>query len=174
MKTLLATRRDQLFGEHNCRPLPTILVPTLTQLPIFVLTSAVLARLSQSPTPFDSESFLTLTTLAHADPTMAMPIVLGIVTLANVESSRWLMTDEQKAREAKVNKWNAEKRAQGHTVLEPKKYVQSSLRLLSIGRILLGALMPGGVVLYWVTSASFGLLQTWSFDWWETRKKRHL
>ena len=167
----------------------------LTQLPIFVLTSAVLARLSKSPTPFDSESFLTLTTLAHADPTMSMPIVLGIVTMANVESSRWFMTDSQKARETMVNKWNSEKRAQGHMVLEPKKYVQSSLRLMSVGRILLGGLVPGvcslvccgwstrlssffilpqSVVLYWVTSATFGLLQTWLFDWWETRRQRRL
>jgi inner membrane protein COX18 len=74
---------------------------------------------------------------------MAMPIVLGIVTMANVESSRWFMTDEQKAREAKVNEWNAGKRAQGHMVIEPKKHIQSSLRLLSTGRILLGGLMPG-------------------------------
>jgi mitochondrial inner membrane protein COX18 len=108
-----------------------------------VVTTAVLGRLSQSPTPFDSESFLTLTSLAHPDPTMTLPVVLGIITLVNVESSRWWMTEEEKEREKKVNQWNAEKRAQGHTIIEPKKHVQSVLRLLSVGRILLGALVPG-------------------------------
>jgi inner membrane protein COX18 len=139
----LTARRDQLFEEHACRPLPTIVIPVLTQLPLFVLTSAVLAQLSKSPTPFDSESFLTLTTLAHPDPTAALPVILGIVTLANVESSRWFMSEEEREREKKVNEWNATKRAQGHLIIEPKKHIQSSLRLLSVGRILLGSLVPG-------------------------------
>ena len=160
----------------------------LTQLPVFVLTSAVLAQASRSPTPFDSESFLTLTSLAHADPTATLPIVLGIVTLANVESSRWFMTEEEKERERKVDQWTAEKRARGHLILQPKKYIQSALRVLSLGRIMIGALVPGvsdhvssllpisscrqSVVLYWVTSAAFGLVQTWLFDWWDARRKQ--
>jgi inner membrane protein COX18 len=120
-----------------------MLAPVLSQLPVFVLTTAVLAKLSQPPTPFDSESFLTLTTLAHADPTTTFPIVLGIITMANVESSRWMMSEEEQEREKKVNQWSAEKRAQGHRIVEPKKHLQSALRLLSVGRILLGALVPG-------------------------------
>lgn len=120
-----------------------MLTPALTQMPIFILTSIVLGRISQPPTPFDSESFLTLTTLAHSDPTMTLPIVLGIITMANVESSRWSMTQAELDREKKVKDWNADKRAQGHLIVEPKKYVQSTLRLLSVGRILIGALVPG-------------------------------
>ena len=115
----------------------------LTQLPVFILTSAVLAQASRSPTPFDSESFLTLTSLAHADPTATLPVVLGLVTLANVESSRWFMTEKERERERKVDQWTAEKRAKGHFILQPKKYIQSSLRLLSLGRIIVGALVPG-------------------------------
>jgi inner membrane protein COX18 len=130
-----------------------MLVPVLTQLPVFVLTTAVLARLSQTPTPFDSESFLTLTTLSHADPTMLLPVVLGIVTMANVESSRWSMTEEEREREKKVRQWSSEKRAQGHVIIEPKKHVQSALRLLSVGRIPLGALVPG-VRVYFIFEAN--------------------
>jgi hypothetical protein len=86
---------------------------------------------------------LTLTTLVHADPTTTLPIILGIVTMANVESSRWFMTEEEVEREKKVEQWSAEKRAQGHTIVQPKKHIQSALRLLSVGRILLGAVVPG-------------------------------
>lgn len=120
-----------------------MLVPPVTQLPLFVGSSMFLSRLSQPPTVFDSESFLTLTSLAHADPTATLPIALGMITLANVESSRWFISKEAKERDELEQKRVAEKRAQGHVVLEPRKIVQSGLRLLSVGRILIGAVVPG-------------------------------
>ena len=166
-------------------------LPPLTQLPVFVGCSVVLAHLSQHPTPFDSESFLTLSTLVHPDPTATLPIALGFITLANVESSRWFMTDEQRQREDKVQKWREERIAKGERVIQPQKIIKSALRLVSIGRILIATMVPGvgllslccrfswlitlqSVVLYWVTSATFGLVQTWIFDYWELRRKRRL
>ena len=77
-----------------------------------------LSRLSQPPTAFDSESFLTLTSLSHADPTFALPIALGLITLANVELSlsiRWFASAEAREREELEEKRIAEKRAQGDT-----------------------------------------------------------
>ena len=139
----MIARRDELFAIHRCRPWVTMLVPPVTQLPLFVGSSMFLSRLSQPPTVFDSESFLTLTSLAHADPTATLPIALGIITLANVESSRWFISKEAKERDELEQKRVAEKRAQGHVVLEPRKIVQSGLRLLSVGRILIGAVVPG-------------------------------
>lgn len=99
---------------------------------------------------FDSEEFLTLTSLAHPDPTATLPIVLGLITLANVETARWFMSAEALQREQKVAEWTAEKRAKGETVLEPKKIIQSGMRGLSIGRILIAAVIPGvsNVVLF--------------------------
>jgi len=129
-----------------------------------------LSRLSQPPTVFDSESFLTLTSLSHAEPTATLPIVLGIMTLANVESSRWFISEAAKEKEEVEQKRVAEKRAQGLVVLEPRKIVQSGLRILSVGRILIGSVVPGSVLLYWVSSATFGLLQTWVFDYWERQR----
>jgi hypothetical protein len=123
-----------------------MLIPPLTQLPLFVGSSMFLSRLSQSPTVFDSESFLTLASLSHADPTAALPIALGLITLANVESSssiRWFASAEARERKELEEKRNAEKRARGDIVLQPQKIVQSALRLLSVGRILIGALVPG-------------------------------
>lgn len=169
-KKNMTARRDELFASHRCRPWVTMLVPTLTQLPLFVGSSMFLSRLSQPPTVFDSESFLTLTSLAHADPTAALPIALGIITLANVESSRWFISKEAKERDELEQKRVAEKRAQGHMVLEPRKIVQSGLRILSVGRILIGSVVPGSVLLYWVSSATFGLLQSWVFDYWERQR----
>lgn len=207
----MLARRTELFAQHRCRPWLTMLIPPLTQLPLFVGSSMFLSRLSQPPSAFDSESFLTLTSLSHADPTFALPIALGLITLANVESSssiRWFASAEAREREELEEKRNAEKRAQGHIVLQPQRIVQSALRLLSVGRILIGALVPGvrtpvsfffpfclneefhcssfrcadaeffcclccflqSVVLYWVSSATFGLLQSWIFDYLDKRR----
>jgi hypothetical protein len=142
----MLARRNELFAEHRCRPWLTMLIPPLTQLPLFVGSSMFLSRLSQPPSVFDSESFLTLTSLSHADPTAALPIALGLITLANVESStssRWFASAEVREREELEEKRNAEKRARGDIVLQPQKIVQSALRMLSVGRILIGALVPG-------------------------------
>jgi len=71
-----------------------------------------------------------------------------MITFANVESVKWFITDAQKSRQEKVEKWNAEKRARGDTVIEPKKIVQNVLRVMSVGRILIAAMVPGVGVQY--------------------------
>ena len=90
-----------------------------------------------------TEAFFTLTSLAHADSTATLPILLGIITLANVESSRWFVSPAELQREAQVAKWTAERRAKGEQILEPRKISQSALRILSVGRILIAAMVPG-------------------------------
>ena len=79
----------------------------------------------------------------NPDPTAAIPILIGMITFANVESAKWFISDNQKSRQEKVENWNAEKRAQGHTVIEPRKIVQNALRVMSVGRILIAAVVPG-------------------------------
>lgn len=120
-----------------------MLIPLVTQLPVFVGFSVLLSHLSQAPTPFDSESFFTLSTLTHADPTGTLPIALGFVTLANVESSRWFMTEAQLEREKKVQQWKEQRVAKGETVLQPQKIIKSVLRLVSVGRIVVASMVPG-------------------------------
>jgi len=56
-----------------------------------------------------------------------------MITFANVESAKWFITDREKSRQEKVEKWNEEKRAQMHTVIEPKKILQNALRVMSVG-----------------------------------------
>lgn len=139
----VTARRNELFAEYRCQPMTTMAIPLLTQLPVFIGGSIVFAHVSQHPTPLDSESFLTLSTLVHPDPTAALPIALGFITLANVESSRWFMTDQQREREAKVREWKEERIAKGERVIEPQKIVKSALRLISVGRILIATMVPG-------------------------------
>jgi mitochondrial inner membrane protein COX18 len=140
----LTARRNQLFNEHNCRPLPSIIAPPLSQLPLFVVTTIALGRLSLDPTPFDSESFLTLTTLAHPDPTLTLPIILGVLTMANVESSNWVMNAAERERAQKFEEKNAKRIADGGKPnIEPKLLLKSVLRTLSVGRIILASITPG-------------------------------
>jgi mitochondrial inner membrane protein COX18 len=140
----LTARRNQLFKEHNCRPLPSIILPPLSQLPLFVVTTIALGRLSLDPTPFDSESFLTLTTLAHPDPTLTLPIILGVLTMANVESSNWVMNAAERERARRIEEMNAKRMADGGKPnIEPKLLLKSVLRTLSVGRIILASITPG-------------------------------
>ncbi|KAL0949454.1 hypothetical protein HGRIS_009509 [Hohenbuehelia grisea] len=170
---ILTELRKTLYKKYRCGPITSIIVPTLSQLPVFVLSSMMLSRLSVAPTPFDSESFLTLTTLAHPDPTMTLPIVLGMITMANVESSNWVMSAAERERAQKLEEMNAKRLAEGEKpLIQPNKLIKSGLRILSVVRIIFAALMPGSVTLYWVTSATFGLFQTWGMDWWDSVRKR--
>ena len=120
-----------------------MLIPAVSQLPLFVGFSVMLNNLSRHPTVFDSESFLTLTSLAHADPTVTLPIVIGLLSLANAESSRWFISAEAAKREAQVQDWTNKRRARGETVIQPKKIIQSTLRMYSVARILISAVFPG-------------------------------
>jgi inner membrane protein COX18 len=135
--------RKKLLAKHGVSPALIMAVPALTQLPVFVLSSLVFSTLTQSPSVLDAESFLTLTSLVNPDPTATIPVLIGIITFANVESAKWFVTDQQKSREESVEKWNEEKRVQGHTVIEPRKIVQNALRVMSVGRILIAAMVPG-------------------------------
>jgi len=118
-------------------------IPALTQLPLFVFSSMLFSQLTQAPSVLESETFLTLTSLVNPDPTVTIPILIGMITFANVESAKWFISDAQKSRQEKVEKWNAEKRARGETVIEPKKIAQNALRVMSVGRILIAAMVPG-------------------------------
>ena len=136
-------RRKELLSKHGVSPALVMAIPILTQLPVFVFSSLVFSRLTQPPSVLDSETFLTLTSLVNPDPTATIPILIGMITFANVESAKWFISAAQKGRQEKVEKWNAGKRAQGHTVVEPKKIVQNVLRVMSVGRILIAAVVPG-------------------------------
>lgn len=87
---------------------------------------------------------MTLTTLAHPDPTMTFPILLGVITMANVESSNWVMNAAERERSREIEEKNDIIRAQGgQTTVKPKNFLKPSMRILSILRILVAATTPG-------------------------------
>jgi len=172
---LLTARRKELFKEYRCSPLLSIITPPLAQLPVFVTFTVVLSRLSEHPTPFDSESFFTLSTLAHADPTMTLPVILGFLSMANVESGNWVLNAAEREQERKADQEERKRiLGGGKPRLHPGKVFKTILRGLSIVRIIIAGLTPGSVTLYWVSSAAFGLVQTWTVQWIDARRRRRL
>jgi len=170
---ILTAKRKELYKKYNCSPLPSILIPPLSQLPFFVGFTVVLNRLSQDPTPFDSESFLTLTSLAHPDPTMTLPVLLGFLTMANLESGNWVMNAAEREQQRAIEAEEAQRVASGGKVhIQPGKIIKFGLRALSVIRIIVAALTPGSVALYWTTSAVIGLMQTWVLERLDARRRR--
>ena len=121
-----------------------MLVPPASQIPIFVALSAAFFRAVSEPgSALRDEAFLTLPSLALPDPTMVLPIGLGLVSLATIETSKWFVTEERARRSAERKRRDDIQRAQGKVVVQPLKYTRSILRGLSVGRILLAAMAPG-------------------------------
>ncbi|KAJ3882916.1 60Kd inner membrane protein-domain-containing protein [Lentinula edodes] len=175
---IMQMKSKELVKLHKCRPLTTALIPVMAQAPLFIVMTMVFARLAADPTsPFDSESFLTLSTLNHPDPTFTMPVVVGLLTMANVESSHWVLNPaEKEALKEKEKKMKETVAKSGDRLSMVKFNLQSnlkdSMRVLSILRIGLASIAPGAVTLYWVTSAAFGLFQTWLVNSLAMKKRR--
>lgn len=144
----LDRRQKQLYAKHSCSPWTTTFVPALTQLPLFVLGTATFSTLTSHPSPLNDESFLILTSLAHPDPTGVLPVALGLLTLANVETAHWFIGSERALRNAQLEerrkKADAARREEGKVVrLRAKDIVQGSLRGLSVLRILIAFMVDG-------------------------------
>lgn len=139
----LTLRSKELYKEHSCTPTPTALIPVVVQAPLFLLFSWVYREAAQIPTPLDSESFLSLTSLNHVDPTGFLPIALGIITLVNVESATWYMSPAEAERRAQVQEWVRARRLRGEIVWQPMKTVRPVIRGLSVVRIIVAATVPG-------------------------------
>jgi inner membrane protein COX18 len=95
------------------------------------------------PTPFDAESFLSLKSLTTPDPLFALPTILGIITLANVESYKWFQTDVQRDQEQKQLALAKERRAKGEIVLPWRNILRTGMRLATPVRMIIAGIMPG-------------------------------
>jgi mitochondrial inner membrane protein COX18 len=118
-----------------------MLVPLVSQIPIFMLFSATLLHAANEPgSVLRNEEFLTLRSLAHSDPTVALPIALGLISFASIETSKWFTTAEQSRKFVEMRKTQS---AHGKNLLQPMKYTKGIVRTLSVGRIVLAAMAPG-------------------------------
>jgi hypothetical protein len=121
-----------------------MIIPPLVQLPVFVGFTVVLSRLSVDPTPFDSESFFTLSTLAHSDPTMAFPVILGLLSMANVESGNWVLNAAEREQKREADQKERKRILEGGKLkLHPGIALKTILRGLSIVRIIIAGMTPG-------------------------------
>ncbi|KAJ7498818.1 60Kd inner membrane protein-domain-containing protein [Mycena latifolia] len=171
MKEKVAAEQKRLIAEHNCHPLLSMLASPASQLPVFFIMTTMFNRLAQDPTPFDSEAFFTLTTLNHPDETWGLPIILGITTMATVQSRNWLISAVEQERLRRIEERQAQQQAAtGKPVINRRNASTTVLNVLSVARIVLAALSPGCVVLYWTTSSILGLIQNWILDYNPTKK----
>lgn len=125
-----------------------MLIPAVSQLPLFVFSTGLFSSVATRPSPLDDEEFLTLTSLARPDPTGTLPVALGLVTLANVETARWFIGAERAARTAEIEarqvKEDVRLREEGKVVkLRVRNIAQSTLRGLSVLRIVIAVMVDG-------------------------------
>ncbi|KZV77190.1 hypothetical protein PENSPDRAFT_679391 [Peniophora sp. CONT] len=172
-KKTMQEKRKELMKKHNASSGLTTTLPALTQLPLFFGMSAFFARLSYAPYAglLDTESFFTLSSITHADPTATIPVLLGFITLANTESANWFMPDRVKAADERDRKRVADAVARKEFAVPAiNRLMRPAMRMGAIVRIVVAMIAPGTVQIYWLTSAAFGLLQTWVFDFMDKRR----
>ncbi|KAF7332090.1 60S ribosomal protein L6 [Mycena kentingensis (nom. inval.)] len=162
--------QERLVAKYKCYPRLAMFASPVAQLPVFVFMTTLFHRVAQDPTPLDSEAFLMLTTLNHPDPTWSLPILLGVVSMANIEANNWFMSNIQRDRARKAEEYRAKAIAEGRKVGLPlQKILKSGLNAFCVVRIIWAAFSPASVALYWTTSAIGGLVQTWLLDMMSSR-----
>jgi mitochondrial inner membrane protein COX18 len=90
-----------------------------------------------------------LTSLSGVDRTSMLPIILGCLTLANVDSSNWFMTKANRHKKA-VADARFEKGVRANEFkFEWGRFIKFALRIASVGRIFIACYVPGVSHLAW-------------------------
>ncbi|KAK0468233.1 60Kd inner membrane protein-domain-containing protein [Desarmillaria tabescens] len=161
----------QLCKVYRCQKIPTMVVPPLSQMAVFFPMSIFFGGVATDPfSGFDAESFMTLTSLSHPDETLTVPILVGLITMANVESSTWFMTATEKQAVAQREQRRKDAASKGVHHITPANGIKQALRVVSVMRIVFAAQVSGAVALYWATSSLCGLFQTWFMESLRRRK----
>ena len=75
---------------------------------------------------------------------MTLPVILGFLTMANVESGNWVLNATEREQARKVAEAEDQRiAAGGKPKIHPGKVIKSFLRGLSVFRILIAAMTPG-------------------------------
>ncbi|PBK72700.1 hypothetical protein ARMSODRAFT_881222 [Armillaria solidipes] len=161
----------QLCKVYRCQKIPTMVVPPLSQMAVFFPMSIFFGGVAADPfSGFDAESFMTLTSLSHPDETLTIPILVGLITMANVESSTWFMTATEKQAVAQREQRRKDAASKGVHHIAPANGIKQALRAVSVLRIVFAAQVSGAIALYWATSSLCGLFQTWFMESLRRRK----
>ncbi|KAF8593243.1 hypothetical protein BDV93DRAFT_529957 [Ceratobasidium sp. AG-I] len=173
MGRLQVAKIKELNKLHRCSPLPTMIMPFAVHVPLFILATASFrhAALMSTipPNPLGSEAFLTLPSLAQVDPTGVLPIAVGLMMFSNIELGRL----SRPARPPKPTPTSATEEATPTELPKMSSLVtalENGLRGASILFIWVAMQSPGAVVLYWLTSASYTLVERLFFINWGGNK----
>jgi hypothetical protein len=154
----LGEKESALIKKYSTQTIPTAAIAIVPQLIVFMATTQVLHFACQPPTPLDSESFFTLSTLIHPDTTTVLPVALGLITLINFETMHWWWRPYLKQSQFDAMREASEKRVsperQGEQVVAVKftsadrsgaRYwlTRTGLRGVTIFRLLWAATEPG-------------------------------
>ncbi|KAG9126473.1 hypothetical protein FRC07_003289 [Ceratobasidium sp. 392] len=166
MRRLQVAKIKELNKIHRCSPLPTMIAPFAVHAPLFILATASFRQAAIMHTapmnPLASESFLTLPSLAHVDPTGVLPIAVGLLMFSNIELGRLSRPAKQVAPALDTS-------TRETPATEPPRVsslvaaLENGLRGASILFIWVAMQSPGAVVLYWLTSASYTLIERMLF-----------
>ncbi|KAJ2478846.1 hypothetical protein EV174_004186 [Coemansia sp. RSA 2320] len=172
----VSARHHRLMFEQGCHPVFNIMLP-LTQIPIWVTMTSCLRHFSGRLVPLidepsgalpipapgmSSEGLLWFCDLAAVDSTGMLPAITGLVYLGNALAQRYRHNDYVLARlpegSAVKDGWFAR--------LVPCLGFVAPIVITSVA---MG--QPSAIVLYWIASASFTLVQTLVFHNQRLRKK---
>ncbi|XP_030835952.1 cytochrome c oxidase assembly protein COX18, mitochondrial-like, partial [Strongylocentrotus purpuratus] len=138
----------ELYVRDNCHPAKGSIL-FLVQLPMWIflslalrnMTGALSERMYVDPASIVPDlatgGTLWFPSLIVPDPTFILPVLVGVLNLSNIE-----MHALHKGRVTRV-----------------QRYVNNSLRTLSVVMIPIAAYMPSAMALYWSVSAFYGLGQ---------------
>lgn len=136
----LSAETLKLYQQHGINPAAGCL-PMLLQMPIFFGLYFAIRSLSRSGAGAWSEPFLWLPSLAEVDPLKILPIAAGVLQL----------TQALMARPSR----------RGQTVRAQQQAMFAMTLFFPLMVVVIGLQFPAGPVLYWVTSATFGVVQQW-------------
>lgn len=119
-------------------------MPPLSQMAVFFPMSIFFGGVAADPfSGFDAESFMTLTSLSRPDETLTIPILVGLITMANVESSTWFMTAAEKQAVAQREQRRKDAASKGVHHIAPANGIKQALRAVSVLRIVFAAQVSG-------------------------------
>ncbi|XP_041485827.1 cytochrome c oxidase assembly protein COX18, mitochondrial-like [Lytechinus variegatus] len=138
----------ELYVRDNCHPAKGSIL-FLVQLPMWIflslalrnMTGALSERMYVDPTSIVPDlatgGVLWFPSLVAPDPTFILPVLVGLLNLSNIE-----MHALHRGRVTRV-----------------QRYVNNTLRTVSVAMIPIAAYMPSAMALYWSVSAFYGLGQ---------------
>jgi inner membrane protein COX18 len=154
-------RRVELFKKYKCQVWKSVLILPAVQIPIWISMSLMIRAmcgwsvLESIPIErgFGSDSFLWYQDLLHPDPYGVLPLTMGAVAMANIE-------------------WNTVNALNPNAVAVAKRTGSGNLATFvsNVSRVGVLFLMaasfqaPPAVLLYWLSSHAFSLVQNLLFD----------